>query len=339
MKLSIITTVYQAEKDLPRLLDSMMTNKSSELEFLLIDNGSTDESANICAEYSKQDSRFKIHTLKENIGYIRARNLGISIVKADYIGFCDSDDFIENGAYDNIIGKLKKYDCDLIIGGWNTIINRHVIRNIPPFRCEYYSSKADLEKLMSQFFGPTDKLPMVRGFMWKQFFRLSLLRENGLRFRENMKPYEDMFLNAQYFKVCESILVTDDIIYNYIVNPKSITVKQISDLNIEEEGTRISELILSLRKEAENEACITATANQGLIMLGTMISLASKKHLSPNQIKDKIYESISVDLIKYIAQFSSPHKISYRWLKWCLSHDMLTSFIWIVKKVQRYRGS
>ena len=74
MKLSIITTIYKAEKDLPRLLDSMMQQKSPELEFFLIDNGSPDRCGEIAAEYAMRDSRFTLYTIKDNIGYIRARN-------------------------------------------------------------------------------------------------------------------------------------------------------------------------------------------------------------------------------------------------------------------------
>ena len=97
MKISIITTVYKAEQDLPRLLDSMMAQKSPGLEFFLIDNGSPDRCGEICREYAKKDPRFTVYTLKENIGYIRARNLGIKVCDGDYVGFCDSDDYLEPG--------------------------------------------------------------------------------------------------------------------------------------------------------------------------------------------------------------------------------------------------
>ena len=94
MKISIITTVYKAEQDLPRLLDSMMAQKAPELEFFLIDNGSPDRCGEICREYAEKDPRFTVYTLEENIGYIRARNLGLEVCDGDYVGFCDSDDFL-----------------------------------------------------------------------------------------------------------------------------------------------------------------------------------------------------------------------------------------------------
>ena len=70
MKISIITTIYKAEKELPRLLDSMMAQKSSELEFFLIDNGSPDKCGEICRDYAKRHGRFKTFTIKDNIGHI-----------------------------------------------------------------------------------------------------------------------------------------------------------------------------------------------------------------------------------------------------------------------------
>ena len=83
MRISIVTTIYKAEKDLPRLLDSMMALRNPDLEFYLIDNGSPDRCGEICAEYARKDSRFFVLTLKENIGYIRARMLGLKECHGD----------------------------------------------------------------------------------------------------------------------------------------------------------------------------------------------------------------------------------------------------------------
>ena len=109
MKVSIVTTIYKAEKDLPRLLDSMMALKSPKLEFFLIDNGSPDRCGEICAEYAKKDNRFFVRTLEENIGYIRARMLGVQECHGDYVGFCDSDDHLEPGGYDHAIREIAEY--------------------------------------------------------------------------------------------------------------------------------------------------------------------------------------------------------------------------------------
>ena len=166
MKVSIITTIYKAEKDLPRLLDSMMALKSPELEFFLIDNGSPDRCGEICAEYAKKDSRFVIRTLKDNIGYIGARNLGLREVDAEYVGFCDSDDFLQPQGYDKAITKLKETDCDLYVSSYVECSGDvHVIRR-PPFDTGIYRN-AELSTLKVQFYGFLPGLSQLKGFVWK----------------------------------------------------------------------------------------------------------------------------------------------------------------------------
>ena len=331
MKLSIITTVYQAEKDLPRLFDSMMSNKSQEVEFFLIDNGSSDGSAGICREYAEKDSRFHIHTLKENIGYIRARNLGLDIVDADYVGFCDSDDFVEAGAYDAAIEKIKESDCDLLIGGWNTISGDSMLTTLPPFECRTYSGKEDIETIMPQFFGSYEGRPMLRGFMWKQFFRLSIFRDYGIRFRESLKPYEDMLLNAQYIKHCSRVMVTDTVIYNYIVNPKSITAKIVNNYSVREESARISGLISILRQEAPDDRCETATANLGLTLVIIMMSISSRLKRPATTISAEIRKSLAPECIDFISKQSSPQTTQYKILRWCLRRNQIRSLLLLFK--------
>lgn len=331
MKLSIITTVYQAEKDLPRLLDSMKAQKSQELEFFLIDNGCTDGSVQICAEYARHDHRFKVHTLKKNIGYIAARNLGIDIVDADYIGFCDSDDFVEIGAYDIVIERLKQSGGDLLIGGWHTISGESVVRSLPPFECRTYSGKEKIDTIMPQFFGNYDGKKMLKGFMWKQFFRLSTIRDNGIRFCEILKPYEDMLLNAQYIKLCNSVVVTDTIIYNYIVNPESITVRMVNSYNIREESARISGLISRLKDEAENKECVTAAANLGLAMVITMMSICSRFNRSITALSAEIREALSPKIIQFISRQARPQTIIYKFLRLSLRNGMIKSLICLLK--------
>lgn len=274
MKLSIITTVYQAEKDLPRLLDSMVSQKSQELEFFLIDNGCTDGSAAICAEYAARDNRFKILKLKENIGYIAARNLGLDIVDADYIGFCDSDDYLEPGGYDKAIEEIKSSHCDLYITSWRTIFSDHDIINNPPFANGLYDKNQIQSYLMPQFFGVINGKEMLRGFMWKQIFKKSVI--GSLRFKEDIKPFEDMLFNAELVSQIKSLYVSNNIIYNYIVNQSSITSQLHNSIDIEREFDIAYRFYEYMSKLTNREDCITALSNRMLNMIVSIISISSR---------------------------------------------------------------
>ena len=109
---SVIVPVYNAEKTLQRCVDSILAQTFEDFELILINDGSKDQSGDICDEYAAKDSRVKtVH--KTNGGVSSARNAGLRIAQGEYIAFIDSDDYIDN---DYLLG-FKHYDADLIISG------------------------------------------------------------------------------------------------------------------------------------------------------------------------------------------------------------------------------
>lgn len=270
MKLSIITTIYQAEKDLPRLLDSMMAQKSPELEFFLIDNGCTDGSAAICEEYAKKDPRFVIHSLKENIGYIAARNLGLELVDADYIGFSDSDDFLEPGGYDKAIEEIKEYNPDIWIGRWNNIENDTKKVYEPPYKVGIYE---DVETcILPQIYGCNSLHPMLRGFMWKQIMRLKIIRNESIRFSKDICPLEDMYFNLNFISKSKLVYISNTVLYNYILHPNSITSKLENKYDLSSDADRIIRLFKLFSVTTSNKVYLQYLSNFTLNNIITLIS-------------------------------------------------------------------
>ena len=281
MRLSIITTVYKAENDLPRLLDSMMAQKSPELEFFLIDNGSPDRCGEICREYAAKDPRFTVYTLEENIGYIRARNLGIEVCDGDYIGFCDSDDYLEPGGYDRAVEKIKETDCDFYATAFKTVAADWERVDLLPFSTGLYEDEAVREKLLPQLFGHLNSKPMLQGFMWKHVLRRNIVTANSIRFYEPLKPYEDQLFNIDVMKRSRRVYIDDTVIYNYIVNEQSITAKMVENLNAEEEWLRIRSLYEQKLRRSENTAEHTALCNQALWYTFILVlNMIKCRHLS-----------------------------------------------------------
>lgn len=328
MKLSIITTVYQAEKDLPRLLDSMMAQQSKELEFFLIDNGCTDGSAAICADYASRDSRFKIHVLKENIGYIGARNLGLDIVDADYIGFCDSDDFLEPGGYDKAVQELKRTEPDIYLTSWNTIDGDDIATNNPPFEVGIYDRAQISARVMPQVYGEIYGKGMLKGFMWKQVIKKSLI--GATRFKDDVKPYEDMIFNAELFRHCDSIVVSNDVIYNYIVSQTSITGKIHKDIDVQDEYDKIYRFFLYMRALAPDLDCRIALANHILTMLVTMISISSRVNTIEVECK-KLNKTLSSESLCQMIEFAKSNRWSLSMLKVLLNNRCFLPIVLFAK--------
>lgn len=298
MKVSIITTVYKAEKDLPRLLESMMAQKSPELEFFLIDNGSPDRCGDICREYMKKDSRFVLYELKDNIGYIRARNLGMEICEAEYIGFCDSDDYLEPGGYDRAIEILKKTGMDLYITAYNTVTDGNLVKSVPPFNKGLYIEEMIYNDVLPQCYGPINGKSELKGFAWKQIFKKELLIKNKIKFDVNLQPYEDEILNLEMVRVSKKIYVDDNVIYNYVVNPESITAQSAIKFDLKDKWQKTVLFYNSKYRYASTMTQKTALSNQMLNFMYSLVLLYSKQRITRSNDDYMRYFDETVDVTK-----------------------------------------
>lgn len=112
--ISIIVPVYNAEQYLEKCLDSILAQTYSELEIILVDDGSTDTSGTICDAYAARDSRIIVHHQK-NTGQAGARNYGLDIAKGEYIGFVDSDDWVAPEMYETMLACLLRHQADVVV--------------------------------------------------------------------------------------------------------------------------------------------------------------------------------------------------------------------------------
>lgn len=112
-KLSLIIPVYNTENYLRECIESILHQKFQNFEIILIDDGSTDSSGEICEEYGGKDSRFQVYHILNN-GQAAARNLGIDKAKGEYIGFVDSDDWIDSSMFERLIDEANRTRCEVI---------------------------------------------------------------------------------------------------------------------------------------------------------------------------------------------------------------------------------
>ncbi len=276
MRISIITTIYKAELDLPRLLESMIAQKSPNLEFFLIDNGSPDRCGEICAEYAKRDSRIVVYTIKDNVGYIKARNIGIEQCSGDFVGFCDSDDYLEPAGYDRAISKIAEFDSDLYITSWRTHYSQKEVVFAPPFETGLYEGVQVERDILPNAFGPTRKGGILHGFAWKQICRKNILLDYGIRFNTSLKPYEDQLFNVDLIRRCRRVYVDNNVIYNYIASTSSITGQLQQSKNYDQVWNLIIDLYREKIKRAAINDYVIAAANASFNLVVSLIWQMSK---------------------------------------------------------------
>ena len=114
IKLSVIVPVYNAENELKKSIESILSQTEKNIEIILVDDGSSDNSLYICKEFEKKDRRIKvIH--QENAGVSVARNTGIEVATGEYIGFVDSDDWIELNMYERLLSEAQRSGADVVM--------------------------------------------------------------------------------------------------------------------------------------------------------------------------------------------------------------------------------
>ena len=120
MKVSIIVPVYNSERYINRCVDSLIGQTLSDIEILLVDDGSSDNSSAICDEYAVKDNRIKVFHQK-NAGAGAARNTGLEHAQGEYIGFVDSDDYVDINMYETLFCAAEKYNADFVTSGMKII--------------------------------------------------------------------------------------------------------------------------------------------------------------------------------------------------------------------------
>lgn len=206
-ELSVIVPVYNVEKYLPKCIDSILAQTFTDFELILIDDGSPDRCGEICDEYAAMDSRIiVIH--QQNKGVSAARNAGLEIAKGKYIGFVDSDDWIEPEMYQILIATANETASELVIcGSKQRDESGAFLRNDFPGEGVY-----DREQLLKALYSVPNPLG---GILWNKLFKREIV--GSLRFREDMRNCEDgVFLVQSLFRTCSGVKLSAPL-YNVVL--------------------------------------------------------------------------------------------------------------------------
>lgn len=214
---SVIIPVYNTEKYLDRCINSVLAQTLSDIEVLLIDDGSTDGSGKKCDDYARKDKRIHvIHT--SNQGVSHARNRGLEQAKGEYISFIDSDDWIDSDMIATLYRLMQTHHADLSTCGY--IIedeNGSIIYNIKE-KAIYTLNKWDA--IYSLFH---DKYYKYKGNLWDKLYNKSIIERQQLKFNEKIYYNEDRLFIFQYLNGCQSMAYTTIPYYHYIMRDTSAT--------------------------------------------------------------------------------------------------------------------
>ncbi len=204
-KVSVIVPVYKVEKFLPRCLDSLINQTLKDIEIICINDGSPDNSLQILEEYAQKDSRIKVIN-QENSGPSISRNRGIELAQGEYIGFIDSDDWIDLNFYEKLYETAKKYDADIAVG------DVKIIRKYGRQSYKYqYKSEELAEETYKKYY--LCNIPNV-GDVWNKIYRTSGIRKLNLTFEPGVY-YEDICFMVEALYYLKKMVTVPNVKYYY----------------------------------------------------------------------------------------------------------------------------
>lgn len=276
--ISIIVPAYNIENYIERTLESLCNQSYSDIEIIVVDDGSSDGTHQKVNNFAKNDNRIKVFS-KQNGGVTSARFYGVKQATGEWIAFCDGDDTVEPNMYTILMRNAEKYSADISHCGYKMVFpNRQV---------EYYGTNRIMEQDTKKGILDLLKGSLIEPGLWNKIYKKELLHkliDSGI-IDQSIKINEDLLMNYYLFKFSKKAVFQDVCLYNYIVHKNSAANSSINEHRIED-PIRVRKTICndSLQDDEINSIAMRNYINS-LIMTATMQKKANKPLISIYQKK------------------------------------------------------
>lgn len=242
VKFSILVPVYNAEEYLDASIQSVLQQTYGNYELILVDDGSKDRSGEICDSYAqKHDNVFAYH--KENAGQLHTREYAIDIATGDYYVFLDADDTLREHALETIYNKINEYNSDCVIYQWERMLNGKVVSPAPKFADICITDKRELYK---KCFLTEEYNSMCRKAVNAEIFSKKADHSGDYSIRHG----EDLIQSLAVLKYSRKVAFVDDVLYNYTVNPESVSQSMTYDKPEQVNLSGVQRVLTFLQDEA-----------------------------------------------------------------------------------------
>lgn len=221
MKISIIIPVFNSQRYIGRCIESILNQTHKDIEIVLVNDGSKDRSGELCEEYARRYAGVKvIH--KQNEGPSSARNSGLGVITGDYVGFVDSDDWVEESMYKALLESACDDGSDVVCCGYKVVDNNRIKSYVPVCRKtkSYLLNKKEHKELVYEMF-----INSQNGLfcIWNKLYKASLILENHILFPEDKMLAEDCEFNLSILNKATKYTFIPNCYYNYFMTTSSLT--------------------------------------------------------------------------------------------------------------------
>lgn len=316
VKLSVITPIYDAAQFLDKCLQSLISQTLEDIEFIWIDNGASPKCREIINQYKEKRSHIKVISLEQNIGYGGAMNRGLEEATGEYIGFCDSDDWVDINFFEMLYqvacqdGSDMAYTCYQQEYGDRTLSKVHL---------------TDLQIATDL----VDKLRVLRdGAIWDKIFRTDLIKRNAIKFPAYSRSYyEDNIFLIQCTTKANAISLLDEPYYHYMQHQHSLMHNK---LVREERRQCMRDVIVYILSYSEENYLLQDEKFQCLRFLARSIGIS--KAIKDAESYQKIREAVRGDHVilnqlEAIRRFRNPSLLQSLW---SIQDDFQNRVLWVM---------
>ncbi len=215
--LSVIIPVYNAGRYLEICILSVQNQMTEECEIILVDDGSTDGSGELCDQFGTHPDIHVIHL--KNGGVSRARNRGIQASKAEYVMFLDSDDYLDQGCLRKVCKVAREEQPDMMGFAWRYVLNEEKSKENTHCHPKNVLLGRDYlkEHIVPEMINLTERTDkFIYDFSWAKVYKASILNQYGVWFDEKRRKWEDRPFVVTFLKYVQSIYFIDECFYNYV---------------------------------------------------------------------------------------------------------------------------
>lgn len=222
---SIIVPVYNGEKSIERCLRSIQNQSYTNIEVIVVNDGSTDHTEKVIKKYVEKDARFH-YIKKDNTGVSDSRNIGMASAKGEYFQFVDGDDWLVKQATEEFLRTAQLYDCDMVISDFYRVCGRKIM----------VKGHIDMGPVITRtkFAEYMMKAPanFYYGVLWNKFFKADIIRKFSLVCDTDLDWCEDFRFNLEYLQYVGNVGVIDRPLYYYVKTKGSLVDTQAGSLQL-----------------------------------------------------------------------------------------------------------
>lgn len=281
---SVIVPIYNVEKYLPKCLDSILEQTLTQIEIIGVDDGSTDRSGEILDNYAKKDPRVRV-VHQSNAGLGPARNTGLSIAKGSYIGFVDSDDWINDDFFESLFQAAMDNRSDIAIGGIQTWTDGKLANvQLHPLAGKTLHHFAEIAPYRKLLYGRIPDDRETKPFpvsVWAGIYKTSMIRGGDILFDDVLS--EDVFFNLDALKIAKSVTYLDINGYCYRKDCQDSITRTYKDETLARYTAFFRKLYIYAQDEDEAVECALRTDRKVLDYARSLSFMIEKSNLSFKQ--------------------------------------------------------